>query len=54
MTPEEFAEAMKEIAESDDPECAHSYMDDLMCQFLDDLGYEEGVKIFLDAEKWYA
>ena len=54
MTPEEFAEAMKEIAESDDPECAHSYMDDLMCQLLDDLGYEEGVKIFLDAEKWYA
>lgn len=54
MTPEEFAEAMKEIAEGNDPECVHSYMDDLMCQLLDDLGYEEGVNIFLDAEKWYA
>ena len=54
MTPEEFAETMKEIAESEDPECAHGDMDDLMCQLLEDLGYEEGVKIYLDADKWYA
>ena len=37
-----------------DIEGAHSEADDLMCQLLEELGYEEGVKIFKNAEKWYA
>jgi 5'-deoxynucleotidase YfbR-like HD superfamily hydrolase len=54
MTPEEFAEKMKEIEISFDPEKAHSKADDLLCAVLRELGYEDGIKIFEEMEKWYA
>lgn len=60
MTPEEFAEQMRHIVErSDKPdgiemEMRHIAMDDAMCDLLTELGYEDGVKIFLDTSKWYA
>lgn len=54
MTPEGFAWEMRLIARGDDEEVEHSDMDDLMCELLTSLGYEEGVQIFKDAHKWYA
>lgn len=53
MTPEEFAEKMKALI-SGDLECQHCDMDDLMCQLLRSLGYEKGVEIFEEADKWYS
>jgi hypothetical protein len=56
MTPEQFKEAMAAIfpAEGYDEEGAHSDADRLMCKLLVTLGYGEGVRIFEDADKWYA
>ena len=56
MDKQKFKEAMENIFPDDgyDTEGAHGMADDLMCQLLEELGYEEGVKIFKNAEKWYA
>lgn len=54
MEPESFAFEMKCIARDKDPEKEHGDMDDLMCKLLESLGYDEGVEIFKNAEKWYA
>ena len=56
MTPEEFATRMMEIAadKNDDTEHAHAEADDLLCEALRELGYEEGVDIFEGMTKWYA
>ena len=59
MTPNEFAEAMRAAHEGfhdflgDDMASRHMHMDNLMCELLTDLGYEEGVKIFEFTCKWY-
>ena len=55
-TPEEFAELMKTTVELnlDDEEECHIQMDTHMCYLLKDLGYGEGVKIFLNTPKWYS
>lgn len=37
-----------------DPEAFHAKADQLLCQVLTDLGYEEGVKIYNSSTKWYA
>jgi hypothetical protein len=59
MTPDEFAQKMRAISEAmergrNDPESRHCYADDLMCELLKELGYEEGVKVFEEMDKWYA
>ena len=56
LTPEEFAEQMMDIAESDryDQYSGHVAGDDLMCDLLKSLGYEEGVQWFESMDKWYA
>lgn len=55
LTPEEFAERMKEIKETSvDEEEVHGRMDDLMADTLKALGYREGIKIFNSTPKWYA
>ena len=55
ISPKEFAEEMKRIAEKDtDEEMCHIEMDDYMCDVLRQLGFEEGVAIFEDTPKWYA
>jgi hypothetical protein len=54
MSPEVFAEKMKNIFKNYDTEMAHVEADELMAEVLSSLGYEEGVKIFLSKEKWYA
>lgn len=37
-----------------DPEEAHYRADNILCEILDDLGYDEIVDIFNNIEKWYA
>ena len=59
MTKEEFYHKMLAIEEEfidkrDDKEDFHYYADKLMCDLLIELGYGQGVEVFLDAPKWYA
>ena len=53
LEPQEFAEKMKSLAMDNDPEVVHSNMDVLMCETLKALGYEEGIEIFENTDKWY-
>lgn len=62
LTPEEFRDKMQSLhdeLENSERECLdmeeiHIIMDGVMCSLLEDLGYGEGVEIFLDTPKWYA
>lgn len=55
LTPEEFKEAIKkEIETNGDEEGRHSTLDRMLCDLLTSLGYGEGVKLYDDADKWYA
>ena len=61
MTKEEFYHdmlALKEKLETKpttwDKEDFHLAADDLMCNLLIELGYGQGIKVFLDTPKWYA
>ena len=55
MTPEQFRDRMKQISDECgwDAERAHGDMDDLMCDVLSELGYQEGVAIFYAQNKLY-
>lgn len=53
-TPEEFAEEMRILAGEGDIEARHICMDNLMCNVLTELGYKEGVRIFMKTGKWYS
>lgn len=55
MNPDEFLERMEEIfAPFADAETSHMEADDLMCELLETLGYDEGVEVFREAHKYYA
>ena len=54
LSPKEFAARMEKLAMNTDLEGMHSDMDDLMCETLKALGYEEGIEIFENTDKWYA
>jgi hypothetical protein len=55
MTPKEFEEKMKEIFKGEyDEDDAHENADMLMMNLLIKLGYEKGVDIFDEADKWYS
>lgn len=59
MTPEEFAAKMQKVYDlhyikEDDEEVVHSVMDTIMCNLLRQLGYGDGVDIFINTPKWYA
>ena len=59
ITPDEFLAKLKDIKnqrffEEDDVEACHVEMDELMCETLSSLGYDEGVKFFRMTPKWYA
>lgn len=54
MKPEEFAEKMYQAAVRNDVEVSHMIMDELMCEVLAELGYDEGIGIFERASKYYA
>ena len=53
ITPKEFEEFMKDIANPDDPEMSHLLADGKMVEILESLGYEAGCKIFDTMKKWY-
>ena len=56
ISPKEFAEEMRRIAEKNtsDEEICHIEMDDYICDVLRQLGFGEGVAIFIDTPKWYS
>ena len=54
IIPSKFARRMAIIARNGDPEIRHSEADALMKKVLRQLGYEAGVIIFEEMDKWYA
>lgn len=54
ISPKEFAEQMREIAKERDTAYCHVWMDELMVKVLNQLGYEEGTKVFDSTMKWYS
>lgn len=50
----DYTERMRELSNSDDIEGRHYEMDDLMCEILKEMGFDELVDIFNETEKWYA
>lgn len=54
ITKEEFIEQLKELQESDDTECAHCEADDILCELLISLGYQDVVDEYYKINKWYA
>ena len=54
LTPEEFKEQMELIAKIKYAEDQHIKADDLICALLEGLGYQDGIKIFKEMEKWYS
>lgn len=54
LTPEQFASEVRRIAQSSDEENRHMDADKLLCDVLASLGYGEGVKVYVEMEKWYA
>lgn len=51
----DYTERMRELANNDDDiEARHVEMDDLMCEILKEMGFNELVDIFNETEKWYA
>ena len=53
ISPELFARTMELLARGD-IEGSHVNMDRFMCHVLVQLGYDEGVKVFKGAHKFYA
>lgn len=53
MTKEECLLRLKEC-HSGDIQADHSIADDVLCEFLESLGYREIVNEYRDIEKWYA
>lgn len=55
ISPQEFYEEMKaiSIAYDRDPVQLHKKMDELMRQTLNQLGYFDGICVFMRAERWY-
>ncbi len=56
ISPEEFYQKMLKIKEDKeyDKEGVHREMDDLVCEVLESLGYEKGINVFNDTDKWYS
>lgn len=53
-TPGELAERMRDASTDDDQECRHYKMDGILLDVLEQLGYDEAVKIFRETPMWYA
>jgi hypothetical protein len=49
-----YCKQLKKLQISTDTECAHVDADDLLCELLNRLGFEEVVEAFNDIDKWYA
>ena len=51
---EEYKARMRECVENGDIEAAHIDADDILCEVLTDLGYEDLIALYHDVRKWYA
>ena len=49
----EYVEKLRKLADLDDPEVIHGAADDLLCDLLKKLGYDEVVKCFDELPRWY-
>lgn len=54
MTKEEAVKTLKEIQQYNDAETAHLEADDVLTQFLQELGYYDVVEEYDKIDKWYA
>ena len=45
---------LKQLQDSGDTESAHSEADDILCDFLIHLGYDEVIEEYKKIDKWYA
>jgi len=54
MSKEEAILKLKECQKNNDTEVAHVYADDVLCDLLEGLGYEDVVKEYYKVDKWYA
>jgi len=54
MTKEEAIEELHKAVLNYDTEAAHENADDVLCRFLEGLGYHDLVRAYHKVEKWYA
>ncbi|CAA2139623.1 hypothetical protein [Hyphomicrobium sp. ghe19] len=54
MTAEEAMAKLKQAQETGDTERAHADADDVLCELLRSLGYENVVAEWEKVDKWYA
>jgi len=54
MTKAQFYKKMKKAAKLKDLAARHKRFDELLCRQLKALGFEEGIQIFENSDKWYA
>lgn len=54
MSREEAIAKLAELAKSKDIESAHGEADDVLCELLVALGYEDVVDLYREVPKWYA
>ena len=55
MSHEEAIISLKDIlAYGHDPETDHEEADNILCEFLSELGYDDVVNLFQQVQKWYA
>ena len=55
MKREQAIKELKRLHGGDqDVECAHGEADDILCDLLRSLGYEDVVEEWIKVEKWYA
>ena len=51
---EQIIKKLIELQQSDDTEAAHCDADELLCNLLSDLGYDDVVAEYRKVDKWYA
>lgn len=54
MTREEAIEYLKNEQKNSDTEMAHVGADDVLCDLLESLGYQDVVSEYKKIDKWYA
>ena len=54
MTREEAIKKLQELQESEDTEWAHGEADEILCDLLNTLGFEDVVKEYYFIMRWYS
>lgn len=54
MDRETALKELKQCQESGDTEIAHSEADNVLCQLLTSLGYDDVVEEYIKVDKWFA